>query len=149
MSNNPISPFRIIDWNVVNFDYERGMFFIPDNLPHQWTIKAHIEKLKATEDALQAIVDIAFTLLIEHEGNHVKMQGRSFALCELNKEGLEKAEETFDSLLKTSAMVNTLANLRVFLMQQGSLLQLGTKRVMLPFINLNDMKFDEEITYTV
>ena len=63
MSNNPISPFRIIDWNVVNFEYERGMFFIPDNLPHQWTIKAHIEKLKATEDALQAIVDIAFTLL--------------------------------------------------------------------------------------
>lgn len=148
MSNSPVSPFQVLNWNVVNFNYTRGILYIPPDIPHQWTIKAHIEKMESTEELLQAIIEITFSMLAEHEGRRINIQGQCLALCSLITKDLDEAEKRFDHLARTSAMVNSLANLRVFLMQQGSLFQIGPKRVMLPFINLNNFKFDEDVVLT-
>ncbi len=149
MANNPMSPFQIIHWNVINFNYSRGILYLPPDIQHQWTIKAHIEKLKPTDETLQAIVDITFSMLAEHEGSKMDIQGQCLALCSLETKDLDNVEARFDHLTRTSAMVNSLANLRVFLMQQGALLQVGPKRIMLPFINLNNFPFDEDVTVIV
>ena len=149
MANNPISPFQTTDWNIVSFNYTRGMLYIPADVSHKWTLKAHIEKLESQDETLRAIVDISFKMVAEHEGNQVMMNGQCFTLCSLITEGIDNVEEQFERLTKTTAMINSLANLRVFLMQQGALLQSGQKRVMLPFINLNNFQFDEDVVFTV
>ena len=149
MSNNPISQFQTVDWQIINFDYVRGLLTIPADIPHQWKLHTHIERLDAEEKTLHAVVDIRFEMKAEAEGGNISLSGQCLTGCILDTEGIENADELFDRLIKSSAMVNSLANLRVFLMQQGALLQMGQKRVMLPFINLNHYHFDEDVVMTV
>ena len=149
MSTNSVSPFQVKDWNIVNFTYSRGMLFIPADVSHQWTLHTHIEKLESQDESLRAIIDFSFKMIAEHEENQLSLAGDCLALCFLATDGLNNAEELFEKLIKSSAMLNILANLRVFLMQQSLLLQVGPKKIMLPFINLNDFRFDEDIVITV
>ncbi len=144
-----ISPFQILDWRILSFNCTNSMLRIPEDAAHHWTIKAHIDNLESTEDQLNAVVYIEFHFSLEYGGRENTMEGVSVTACEMKKESIPNAEELFNSFLARTAMTNSLANLRVFLMQAGMLHQMGPKRVMLPFINLNNFKFDEEIKFTV
>ena len=148
MSNNPTSPFQTIDWQIIDFSYNRGVLYLPAEIIHQWTLHAHIERLDNVENSLRAVVDIKFKMIAESDDGVLTLNGQCLTLCSLVTESVDNAEALFEKITKTSAMVNSLANLRVFLMQQGALLQIGPKRVMLPFINLNNFQFDQDIVFT-
>ena len=144
-----ISPFQIVDWRILTFDCSNPMLSIPEDIDHHWTIKAHIERFDPEEDLLRAIVQIEFHFYAEHNGQKITMNGQCVAMCEMDKNSIHDAESAFQSLLSRTAMTNCLANLRVFLLQAGTLHQMGVKRIMLPFINLNNFTFDEDIEFVV
>ena len=146
--NKIISPFQIIDWRILSFNSTNSMFYFPADIEHHWTIKAHIEHLDAEEEKLRAALQIEFHFRAEHSNGRMSMDGVCVAMCELDKKSMEDAETNFQRLLSRTAMTNCLANLRVFLLQAGALHQMGSKQVMLPFVNLNQFAFDEEITFT-
>ena len=144
-----ISPFQILDWRILAFNCSNPMLNIPEDIEHQWTIKAHIENIEPEENQLRAIVRIEFHFVAEHEGQQITMDGQCVAMCTMDKRSVQDAESMFQNLLSRTAMTNCLANLRVFLLQAGTLHQMGPKRIMLPFINLNNFTFDETIKITV
>ncbi len=144
-----VSPFQILDWRILSFSCSNPMFSIPEDIEHHWTIKAHIENINPDEDSLMAVVQIDFNFFAERDGQKITMGGQCVAMCKMGKNAVQDAELTFHNLLSRTAMTNCLANLRVFLLQAGTLHQMGPKRIMLPFINLNNFTFDEEIKFTV
>lgn len=146
---NVISPFQILDWRILTFSCSNPMLSIPEDIEHHWMIKAHIENIEPEEDLLRAIVQIEFQFYAEHNRQKITMGGQCVAMCEMGRNAIQDAESTFQSLLSHTAMTNCLANLRVFLLQAGTLHQMGPKRIMLPFINLNNFTFDEEIKFIV
>ena len=146
--NKAISPFQIVDWRILSFNCVNPIFAIPVDIEHNWTIKAHIEKIDSDEDCFRGAVQIDFHFSAIHEGQEMFMQGQCVALCEMKKNAMPEAETVFPNLLSRTAMTNCLANLRVFLLQAGTLHQMGVKRIMLPFINLNHFTFDEEVKFT-
>lgn len=143
-----ISPFQILDWRILAFSCSNPILNISENIEHHWTIKAHIENIEPEESMLRAVVQIEFHFYAEQDGQKITMDGQCVAMCEMDINSTQEAESTFQSLLSRTAMTNSLANLRVFLLQAGNLHQMGPKRIMLPFINLNYFTFDEEITFT-
>lgn len=146
---NVISPFQILDWRILSFNCTNSIISIPEDIEHRWTIKAHIDYLEPMEEQLNAILHIEFHFSMEHRGSTNIMEGQCVTPCVMKGDSIPNAKETFTKLLSRTAMTNSLANLRVFLLQAGTLHQMGPKRVMLPFINLNNFTFDEEIQFTV
>ncbi len=145
--NNIISPFQISDWRILGFSCSNPIINIPSDIEHNWTIKAHIENFSTDDTQLRALVQIEFHLYAEYNGQSMAMDGQCVAMCEMNKESVPEAETVFQNLLTRTAMTNSLANLRIFLLQAGTLHQMGPKRIMLPFINLNHFSFDKEIHF--
>ena len=142
-----ISPFQISDWRILGFSCTNPIIYIPVDIEHKWTIKAHIEKLD-TDNQFRAVVQIDFHFIAEHDGQQMTMDGQCVAMCEMNKDVVPEAETVFHDLVVRTGMTNCLANLRVFLLQAGTLHQMGPKRIMFPFINLNHFVFDEEMTFS-
>lgn len=147
--NNVISPFQILDWRILSFSCSNPIISVPVDIEHNWSIKAHIENYDSEDNKLRAIVQIEFHFYAEHDKKQMTMKGQCVALCEMDKDSMPEAETMFQSLLSRTAMTNCLANLRVFLLQAGTLHQMGPKRIMLPFINLNKFEFDKEIKFSV
>ncbi len=142
------SPFQILDWRILSFSCTNQIMGIPEGVEHHWMIKAHIDHLDPLDDKLQAVVSIEFDFYAEHEGRRIGMKGQSVAFCFMDTANEQDAEQRFQAHLSRTAMTNSLANLRVFLLQAGTLHQMGPKRIMLPFIDLNKFSFDEELTFT-
>ncbi|MBQ9251612.1 MAG: hypothetical protein IJ188_03130 [Clostridia bacterium] len=145
---NIISPFQILDWRVISFSCNNLIPYISDKIEHHWTINAHIDQVKSEGNNLRAIIQIVFHFHAEQDGNEMTMNGQCAAMCEMDIDSVPEPESTFQNLLSRTAMTNSLANLRVFLLQAGILHQMGPKRTMLPFINLNHFHFDEDISFT-
>ncbi|MBO4484429.1 MAG: hypothetical protein J5738_03480 [Lachnospiraceae bacterium] len=146
---NVISKFQIRDWRVAGFDCTNTVLSIPREIDHHWKINAHIDSVEPDGELLRAILQIEFHFWAEIEGRKIQMNGVAAALCEMDKSLVQDAETVFQNLLSHTAIINCLANLRVFLFQTAMLLQMGTKPVILPFINLNNFKFDEDYEFTV
>ena len=142
-----ISPFQISDWRILGFSCSNPMVYIPIDIQHNWKIKAHIENID-TDTQFRAIVQIEFHFTAEHDGQAITMDGQCVAMCEMNKESADDTGSLFHDLVSRTAMTNCLANLRVFLLQAGTLHQMGPKRIMLPFINLNHFVFDQELEFS-
>jgi len=147
--NSVISPFQILDWRILTFSCSNPILNISVNIEHHWTIKAHIENIEPEGNMLRAVVQIEFHFNADQNGQSITMDGQSVAMCEMDASSTQEADATFQSLLKRTAMTNSLANLRVFLLQAGNLHQMGPKRIMLPFINLNHFSFDEDVSFTM
>ena len=146
--NKVISPFQIVDWRILSFNCANPILSISNDIEHHWTLKAHIENIEPEENLLRAFVSIDFHFYAGQDGQKITMDGQCVAMCQMDQSSVPDAESTFQSLLERTAMTNCLANLRVFLLQAGTLHQMGNKRIMLPFINLNNFTFDEDITFT-
>lgn len=144
---NVISPFQILDWRILSFSCYNPLFNIHEDIEHHWTIKAHIDPLAPVEEELRAILQIEFHFNAAQDGISMTMDGQCLALCKMDKGSFQDAEDTFHKLLSRTAMINCLANLRVFLLQAGTLHQMGPKRIMFPFIDLNNFTFDEEVHF--
>lgn len=144
-----ISPFQILDWRILSFNCTNSIISVPEDVAHHWTLKAHIDYLEPSDDQLNAILYIEFHFSMEHRGSANTMEGQCVTPCVMKTDSISNAEELFNKFLSRTAMTNSLANLRVFLLQAGTLHQMGPKRVMLPFINLNNFTFDEEMKFTV
>lgn len=128
------------------------MVFVPGDIEHHWKINAHIEKAPSEDKGiLSALLGIEFHFWAEHNGQRNEMFGDCVTMCQLNTLTLEVKEDPqklFDGLISQTAMTNSLSNLRVFLLQAGTLHQMGPRRIMLPFINLNNFVFDKDIEIT-
>ena len=144
-----ISPFQILDWRILSFNCTNPIVNISYDIDHHWQLKAHIENLPQEGSVLRAMIHIEFHFYAELNGQKLTMDGHCVALCEMDNTSMPEADATFQSLLSRTGMTNCLANLRVFLLQAGTLHQMGPKRVMLPFINLTHFNFDEMIEFTV
>lgn len=142
-----ISPFQILDWRIISFNCTNPIVNIPYDAEHHWQLKAHIENLEKEDTLLRAVIHIEFHFYVELNGQKATMDGHCVALCEMDKASVPNADTIFQSLLSRTGMTNCLANLRVFLLQAGTLHQMGPKRVMLPFINLTNFNFDEMIEF--
>ena len=144
-----ISPFQILDWRILNFNCANPILNIAGDIEHHWKLKTHIEHLESEGNYLKAVVQIEFHFWAIQNGQKMNMDGESVALCAMDKNFTQDAEAVFQDLLSRTAMSNCLSNLRVFLLQAGTLHQMGQKRIMLPFINLNNFPSDEEVELTV
>lgn len=147
--NRVISPFQIQDWRILSFRCSNAMLNIPADIEHHWTIKAHIQGCETIGNQLRAMVQIEFHFSAGQDTEKITMEGLCISFCAFDKSSLQNAESVFQNLLSHTAITNCLANLRIFLLQAGILHQMGPKRTMLPFINLEHFAFDEEINFTV
>ncbi len=143
-----ISPFQIIDWRILRFSCSNPILIIPADIEHHWMINAHIENFDAVDQKLSGIIQVEFSFFAEHDGKRMNMDGQCVAICEMDKTSVSDPDIVFQNLLSRTGMTNCLANLRVFLLQAGTLHQMGSRRIMLPFIDLNHFTFDEEIKFT-
>lgn len=149
MSNtNAVSPFQIRDWRILSFQCTNPILSIPAKIQHNWKLHAHIERPETNDNLLHAFVQITFHFDAKHGKQNMTMDGQCIALCEMDPASVENADDVFNDLLRSTAMINCLANLRVFLLQAGLLHQMGSKRIMLPFIKLADFPFDEDVEFT-
>lgn len=152
MSNNQaVSPLQMLDWRIAEFTASNNVVTPANEIPHTWKIKAHIDSLEPVNNQLRAAVVVNFLFLAEQDNARIRFEGvaASYFVFDKEKASVDDPQALFDQLLRVSAMTNMLGNLRVFLLQTGALFQTGAKRVILPFINLNDFHFDEEYTFTV
>lgn len=148
MSDNVISPFQIKDWRILEFRSINPIIHIPPNIEHKWKMKAHIQKIESENNQHRAVIQIEFHFVAEYDNQKMMIDGQCVAMCEMNTDSVKNPETVFQDLLIHTAMPHCLANLRVFLLQAGILHQMGSKSIMLPFINLNNFVFDEEMTFT-
>ena len=149
--SNAVSPLRMLDWRVADFKFSNNVINPAVDIPHVWTVNAHINHLDSPDDRLHAAVYVRFSFLAEQGETKIQFEGTAAAFFSFDKENADSddPQTLFDQLLRGPAMTNMFGNLRVFLLQAGALLQLGSKRVMFPFINLNEFKFDEDFTFNV
>lgn len=149
--SNAVSPLRMLDWRIADFNASNNVINPAVDIPHAWTVNAHIEHLEAAENLLHAAVYVRFSFLAEQGETKIQLGGTAAAFFSFDKENTDSddPQALFDQLLRGAAMTNMFGNLRVFLLQAGALLQLGSKRVMFPFINLNEFRFDEDFTFNV
>lgn len=144
--NKVVSPFQAIDWRVLHLQFHNGLVNPPQELPQTWTIRAHIEKNKE-KGSITGALHIDFSLKMFFNGQEFDLSGGAASFHILKTE--EDADTKFDQLMRTNAMIWSLSNLRVSLMQAGGLFQFGGRALILPFIDLNNFVFDEEVTITV
>lgn len=143
--NEVVSPFQIDDWRILRFDSSNVILTIPPDIIHNWVIKAHMDKLEDSDDYMRALLSIDFQFFAEDGGQKMTMEGVCVLSCRMKKGVVEEEMKVFEGLLSRTAMTNCLANLRVFLLQSGILLRMGSKCTMLPFVNLNSFEYDKEI----
>ena len=146
-----VSPLQMLDWRIAEFSASNNVVNPSPEITHSWKIRAHIDPLDSIDNQLRAAIIVNFHFIAEQDGGNIRFEGVAAAYFVFDKEkaNVDNHQALFNQLLHVSAMTNMLGNLRVFLLQTGALFQTGAKRVILPFINLNDFHFDEEYTYTV
>ena len=151
MSEKAISPLQMLDWRIGEISFSNNVFKPSASIPHNWTINAHIEHLESVGPQLRATLFVTFRFLAEQHDSKITIDGTaaSYMVFDPNKAETDDPQAFFDRLLHTSAMSNMLGNLRIALLQTGTVLQVGSKRVMLPFINLNEFEFDKDYSFTV
>lgn len=151
MSNNAASALRMLDWRIADFKAKNAVIAPSAEIPHVWTIKAHIDHLDPVDSQLHAVVSVRFTFKAEQDKRAIQFSGTatSYFVMDTEKVKVDDPAAFFDKLLHASAMTNMFGNLRLFLLQIGTLFQTGSKQLILPFINLNEFEFDKEYSYTV
>lgn len=147
--NKVISPFQAIDWRILQLRFHNNLINPPQDIPQIWTLRAHIDKQRNESNEITGALHIQFQIKEEYNNQELEISGdaASFHILKTNEE--KDADIRFDKLMCTNAMVWSLSNLRVSLMQAGGLFQFGTKALLLPFIDLNNFEFDKEIIITV
>ncbi len=150
-NNTATSPLQMLDWRIAEFSASNNILFPSADIPHTWKIKASINQFDSTDNKLHATVSVAFHFYAEQNEGRICFEGIavSYYVFEKDKSDADNPEELFDKLLHASAMTNMFGNLRLFLLQESALFQTGAKKVILPFINLNDFQFNEEYSFTV
>ena len=152
MNNNAVvSPFQMLDWRIAEFSASNNVLFPSAEIPHTWKIKAGINHMDAVDNKLQATISVDFRFCAEQNESRICFEGIavSYYIFEKDKSDTDSPEELFDQLLHATAMANMFGNLRLFILQTSALFQTGAKKVILPFINLNGFRFDEEYSFTV
>ena len=151
MSNNAASALQMLDWRIADFKAKNAVIAPSAEIPHVWTIKAHIDHLDPEENRLHAVVSVRFAFKAEQDKRTMQFSGTatSYFVLDAEKANVQDPVTFFDQLLHASAMTNMFGNLRLFLLQIGALFQTGSKQLILPFINLNEFEFDKEYSYTV
>jgi len=147
--NKVVSPFQAVDWRILQLQFHNNMFNPPQDLTQAWTICAHIEKSNEENGNISGALHITFHVKMEYNNQALEISGDAASFHIFNTAGEQNADTRFDQLMKSNAMVWSLSNLRVSLMQAGGLFQFGGKTLLLPFIDLNKFEFDKEITFTV
>ncbi len=147
--NKVISPFQAIDWRILQLHFQNNLIEPPQDLPQIWSIRAHIEQNKREGQNITGALHINFHVKMEHNHQAIEISGDAASFHIFKVTGEQDAEIKFDQLMRSNAMVWSLSNLRVSLMQAGGLFQFGGKALLLPFIDLNNFEFDKEITITV
>lgn len=151
MNDNAVSPVQMLDWRIADFTFSNNVIAPSAEIPHSWTINAHINHMEPSDHHLRASIYVRFVFQAEQSGSKIHFEGTAASYFVFDKEMVETGDPQalFEHVLHGSAMTNMLGNLRVFLLQAGTIFQAGTKRVMLPFINLNEFEFDKDYTYNV
>ncbi len=144
-----LSPFQILDWRILTFNCVNSIISVPNDIEHHWKINAHIENVPSdSDDILTAFLGIKFNFWTEHNDQRNTIDGDCVTICQFDLTNYslnEEPEKLFHKLISRTAMINSLSNLRVFLLQIGLIHQMGPRSLMLPYIDLNQFSFDQDI----
>ena len=144
MDQQATSPFQLLNWRIHAFNIQNDLILLREDTEIQWSITLRkAQEYQAEGQEYIGMLGIQFSFRAEQDERTITCSGESIGVYSFRAEESDENTEKLDRLLSTNAAYFNLSHLRSTLLLHLPPFITGAKQVVLPQVNMAQVRFDE------